>query len=66
MTDAGPRLALAGPQPGDQRAGCGPLGADKSGLLKLAVFDLDGTLKVEPDPYVYLHRRLGVMAEAEQ
>jgi phosphoserine phosphatase len=34
-------------------------------MLKLAVFDLDGTLKVEPDPYVYLHRRLGVMAEAE-
>ncbi len=33
-------------------------------MLKLAVFDLDGTLKVEPDPYVYLHRRLGVMAEA--
>lgn len=34
-------------------------------MLKLAVFDLDGTLKVERDPYVYLHRRLGVMAEAE-
>lgn len=34
-------------------------------MLKLAVFDLDGTLKVERDPYVYLHRCLGVMAEAE-
>lgn len=34
-------------------------------MLKLAVFDLDGTLKMEPDPYVYLHRCLGVMAEAE-
>lgn len=33
--------------------------------LKLAVFDLDGTLKVERDPYIYLHRCLGVMAEAE-
>jgi len=27
--------------------------------LRLAVFDLDGTLKRERDPYVYLHRRLG-------
>lgn len=33
--------------------------------MKLAVFDLDGTLKVERDPYVYLHRRLGVLAESE-
>jgi len=34
-------------------------------MLKLAAFDIDGTLKVERDPYVYLHRRLGVMAQAE-
>jgi phosphoserine phosphatase len=27
--------------------------------LRLAFFDLDGTLKRERDPYVYLHRRLG-------
>jgi HAD superfamily phosphoserine phosphatase-like hydrolase len=38
--------------------------SERHPMLKLAVFDLDGTLKVEPDPYVYLHRRLGVMAEA--
>ncbi|HSJ55729.1 MAG TPA: HAD family phosphatase [Anaerolineae bacterium] len=29
--------------------------------LRLAVFDLDGTLKREPDPYVYLHRALGTL-----
>ena len=29
--------------------------------LKLAIFDLDGTLKREPDPYLYLHRRLGTL-----
>lgn len=34
-------------------------------MLRLAVFDLDGTLKREPDPYVYLHRRLGTMEAAE-
>jgi phosphoserine phosphatase len=34
-------------------------------MLKLAVFDLDGTLKRERDPYVYLHRRLGTMEAAE-
>jgi len=34
-------------------------------LLKLAVFDLDGTLKPLSDPYTYLHRRLGVQEEAE-
>ncbi len=28
-------------------------------MIRLAVFDLDGTLKRERDPYVYLHRRLG-------
>jgi phosphoserine phosphatase len=35
-------------------------------MLKLAVFDLDGTLKQARDPYVYLHRRLGTLAQAEQ
>ncbi len=34
-------------------------------MLKLAVFDLDGTLKRERDPYVYLHRRLGTLEAAE-
>lgn len=29
--------------------------------LRLAVFDLDGTLKQAPDPYVYLHRQLGTL-----
>lgn len=33
-------------------------------MLKLAVFDLDGTLKQVPDPYVYLHRHLGTMDKA--
>jgi phosphoserine phosphatase len=33
--------------------------------LKLAIFDLDGTLKEAPDPYVYLHQRLGTW-EASQ
>jgi phosphoserine phosphatase len=33
--------------------------------LRLAVFDLDGTLKQARDPYVYLHRRLGTW-EASQ
>lgn len=27
--------------------------------IRLAFFDVDGTLKTERDPYVYLHRRLG-------
>jgi phosphoserine phosphatase len=27
--------------------------------LRLAIFDLDGTLKQARDPYVYLHKRLG-------
>jgi phosphoserine phosphatase len=27
--------------------------------IRLAFFDVDGTLKAERDPYVYLHRRLG-------
>lgn len=34
-------------------------------MLKLAVFDLDGTLKRERDPYVYLHRRLGTLEAAD-
>ncbi len=34
-------------------------------MLRLAVFDLDGTLKQERDPYLYLHRRLGKLAEVE-
>ena len=33
--------------------------------LKLAIFDLDGTLKQARDPYVYLHQRLGTW-EASQ
>ena len=33
--------------------------------LKLAIFDLDGTLKQARDPYVYLHKRLGTW-EASQ
>jgi phosphoserine phosphatase len=33
--------------------------------LRLAIFDLDGTLKQAADPYVYLHRRLGTL-EASQ
>lgn len=32
-------------------------------MLKLAVFDLDGTLKQVRDPYVYLHEHLGVAEE---
>jgi phosphoserine phosphatase len=34
-------------------------------MLKLAVFDLDGTLKQAPNPYAYLHRRLGTLEAAE-
>jgi len=34
-------------------------------MLKLAVFDVDGTLKMERDPYTYLHRCLGVTAKAD-
>lgn len=33
--------------------------------LRLAVFDVDGTLKQARDPYVYLHERLGTL-EASQ
>lgn len=34
-------------------------------MLKLAVFDLDGTLKEARDPYVYLHRHLGTLEAAD-
>jgi phosphoserine phosphatase len=34
-------------------------------MLRFAVFDLDGTLKAERDPYVYLHRKLGTLKAAE-
>lgn len=34
--------------------------------LKLAVFDLDGTLKAAQSPYHFVHRALGVDAEAAQ
>jgi phosphoserine phosphatase len=30
-------------------------------MLRLAIFDLDGTLKQARDPYVYLHTRLGTL-----
>lgn len=30
-------------------------------MLRLAIFDLDGTLKEARDPYVYLHERLGTL-----
>ncbi len=33
--------------------------------LRLAVFDLDGTLKAVRDPYVYLHEQLGVAEEGK-
>lgn len=32
--------------------------------IRLAFFDVDGTLKAERDPYVYLHRRLGLLEQA--
>jgi phosphoserine phosphatase len=35
-------------------------------MLKLAVFDLDGTLKQVRDPYVYVHERLGKLELAEE
>jgi len=34
-------------------------------MLRLAIFDLDGTLKEARDPYVYLHSRLGTLAASE-
>jgi phosphoserine phosphatase len=33
--------------------------------LKLALFDLDGTLKPERDPYICIHRGLGTLDQAE-
>ena len=33
--------------------------------LRLAVFDLDGTLKRARDPYVYLHKKLGTWEAAQ-
>jgi phosphoserine phosphatase len=33
--------------------------------LRLAIFDLDGTLKQARDPYVYLHEKLGTWQAAE-
>ena len=33
--------------------------------LRLAIFDLDGTLKQARDPYVYLHQRLGTWEVAQ-
>ncbi len=33
--------------------------------LRLAIFDLDGTLKQVPDPYVYLHKNLGTWEAAQ-
>lgn len=34
--------------------------------LRLALFDLDGTLKQVRDPYVYLHRRLGTWEQSQK
>jgi len=34
--------------------------------LRLAVFDLDGTLKQARDPYVYLHHRLGTWEASQE
>lgn len=34
--------------------------------LRLAVFDLDGTLKEASSPWMYLHRALGTEAQAEE
>ena len=34
--------------------------------LKLALFDLDGTLKQVRDPYIYLHRRLGTWEQSQE
>jgi phosphoserine phosphatase len=31
--------------------------------IQLGFFDVDGTLKAERDPYVYLHRRLGTLEQ---
>jgi len=34
--------------------------------FRLALLDLDGTLKLERDPYVYLHRCLGTEAQSQE
>lgn len=34
--------------------------------LRLALFDLDGTLKCERDPYVYLHKQLGTWDQTHE
>ncbi len=34
--------------------------------LRLAVFDLDGTIKEASSPWMYLHRALGTQAQAEE
>jgi len=34
-------------------------------VLRLAAFDLDGTLKQARDPYVYIHRHLGTLEASE-
>lgn len=33
--------------------------------LRLAIFDLDGTLKQAQDPYIYLHKKLGTWEAAQ-
>ena len=38
----------------------------RSHTLKLAVFDLDGTLKSVRSPYDFVHRALGMKAQAAQ
>jgi phosphoserine phosphatase len=46
-----------------------PLTASPAGPLpplRLAVFDLDGTLKEAPSPWMYLHHALGTEHEAEK
>ena len=37
----------------------GGAGSSNSDPIRLAFFDVDGTLKAERDPYLYLHRHLG-------
>lgn len=43
---------------------CGVRGRVKGDrIIRLAFFDVDGTLKEERDPYIYLHRQLGTEKE---
>lgn len=42
-----------------------PRSPAKEQRLRLAFFDLDGTLKQARDPYVYLHMRLGTWAASQ-